>query len=78
MIDEKIDERPERSEEKNPVEEVLFVVVRLVIVPEEAVRSVIDVVARVVVPKTTKPPVEVEEVRSERKAVFSSHDDPSQ
>jgi hypothetical protein len=47
-------------------------------VADEAVREVTVVVAKVVVPRTTKPPVDVEEVRSERKVVFSSHVDPSQ
>ena len=39
MIDEKIDERPERSEEKNPVEEVLLTNVALV---DESVEMVDD------------------------------------
>ena len=62
-----MDERPERSDEKNPVEEVLFVVVRLVIVPvvdrkvvrveEGEVRSVIEVVASDTVPVAVKLPV---------------------
>ena len=39
VIDEKIDERPERSEEKNPVEEVLLTNVALV---DESVEMVDD------------------------------------
>lgn len=59
-------------------EERVLLVLRVVIVAEAEVRLVIVVVAKVVVPITTKPPVEVEEERLDRKLVFSSHSLPSQ
>ena len=59
-------------------EERVFEVLRRVMVAEAEVKFVMVVVASVVVPITTKPPVEVEEERLERKLVFSSHSTPSQ
>ncbi len=64
-------------------DERVLLVLRRVMVAEAEVKLVmfaeeIVVVAKVVVPITTKPPVEVEEERLERKLVFSSQLAPSQ
>ena len=66
MIEEKIAERPERSEEKNPVEEVLLVLNKLVLVA-------FIVVKLVIVPVVPLSVVSVEEaeVSSEVEAVVA-------